>query len=102
MRAKFIQIPVELLSDQQVSALELRLYAVLLHYGLEGSGKSQAGHKLLGKNLNVHPKTIARSLKNLQELGWITIQRVGLNRNDRIKCLKTVQKKKHVTMRSHI
>ena len=94
MRAKFIQIPVELLSDSQVSALELRLYAVLLRYGLEGAGWSQAGHQLLGKNCNCHPKTIARCLQNLQALGWITIQRVGLNRNSKIRCLKTVQKQK--------
>ena len=94
VRAKFIQIPVELLSDSQVSALELRLYAVLLRYGLEGAGWSQAGHQLLGKNCNCHPKTIARCLQNLQALGWITIQRVGLNRNSKIRCLKTVQKQK--------
>ena len=94
MRAKFIQIPVELLSDSQVSALELRLYAVLLRYGLEGAGWSQAGNQLLGKNCDCHPKTIARSLKNLQALGWITIQRVGLGRNSKIRCLKTVQKQK--------
>ena len=36
MHAQFIQIPVELLSDRRVSALELRLYAILLRYGLEG------------------------------------------------------------------
>lgn len=94
MRAKFIQIPVELLSDQQVSALELRLYAVLLRYGLEGAGWSQAGHQLLAKNCNCHPKTIARCLKHLQLLGWITIQRIGLGRNSKIRCLKTVQKPK--------
>ena len=94
MRAQFIQLPVELLSDPQVSALELRLYAILLRYGLEGSGWSQAGHQLLGKNCNCHPKTIARCLKHLQVLGWITIERIGLNRNDKIRCLKTVQKKK--------
>lgn len=94
MRAKFIQIPVELLSDQQVSALELRLYAVLLRYGLESRGFSQAGHQLLAKNCNCHPRTIARCLKHLQALGWITIQRVGLNRNSKIRCLKTVQRKK--------
>lgn len=94
MRAQFIQLPVELLSDPQVSALELRLYAILLRYGLEGSGWSQAGHQLLGKNCNCHPKTIARCLKHLQLLGWITIERIGLNRNDKIRCLKTVQKKK--------
>ena len=40
------------------------------------------------------PRTIARSLKNLQSLGWITIKRRGLNLNDEIRCLKTVQKPK--------
>jgi len=94
MRAQFIQIPVELLSDRRVSALELRLYAILLRYGLEGRGFSQAGHRLLANNCSCHPKTIARCLKNLQSIGWITIERVGLNRNSKIRCLKTVQRPK--------
>ena len=94
MRAKFIQIPVELLSDRRVSALELRLYGILLRYGLESRGFSQAGHRLLANNCSCHPKTIARCLKNLQSIGWITIERVGLNRNSKIRCLKTVQRPK--------
>ena len=94
MRAQFIQIPVELLTDPQVSALELRIYGILLRYGLEGSGKSMAGHRLLAKNCNCHTRTIAKSLKNLQSLGWITIRRRGLNLNDEIRCLKTIKKPK--------
>lgn len=94
MRANFIQIPVELLTDPQVSALELRIYGILLRYGLEGSGRSMAGHRLLARNCNCHTSTIARSLKNLQSLGWITIRRRGLNLNDEIRCLKTVKKPK--------
>jgi len=34
MHAQFIQIPVELLTDPRVSALELRIYGNLLRYGL--------------------------------------------------------------------
>jgi len=94
MRAQFIQIPVELLTDPQISALELRIYGILLRYGLEGSGRSMAGHRLLARNCNCHTRTIARSLKNLQSLGWITIKRRGLNLNDVIRCLKTVQRPK--------
>jgi len=94
VHAQFIQIPVELLSDRRVSALELRLYAILLRYGLEGRGFSQAGHRLLASNCSCHLKTIARCLKNLQSIGWITIERVGLNRNSKIRCLKTVQRAK--------
>ena len=94
MRAKFIQLPVELLTDPRVSALELRLYGILLRYGLEGRGFSSAGHRLLASNCHCHPKTIARCLKNLQSIGWITIKRVGLNKCDEIRCRKTVQRPK--------
>ena len=94
MANTFVQIPSELLTDKAVSALELRLYCLLMDMGFKGRGYSQAGHQYLGKLLDTHPQTIAKSLKNLRELGWIRVERVGLNRNDKIRCLKTVQKEK--------
>jgi len=90
----FVQIPSELITDTSVSPLELRLYILLMDLGFKGRGFSFAGHKYLGKLLDSHPQTIAKSLKNLCELGWIKVTRVGLNRNDKIRCLKTVQKEK--------
>tara|TARA_A100001037_G_scaffold153991_1_gene138927 strand:+ start:2970 stop:3629 length:660 start_codon:yes stop_codon:yes gene_type:complete len=90
----FVQIPSELLTDKAVSALELRLYCVLMDLGFKGRGYSQAGHQYLGKLLDTHPQTIAKCLKNLRQLGWICVDRVGLNRNDKIRCLKTVQREK--------
>ena len=99
MRASFIQIPIELLEDQAISPLELRLYCILMRYGMEGRGWSQAGHRFLGKKLDVHPKTIAISLNNLQEAGYISISRVGLNRNDKIRCLKTIKREKKEEIR---
>ena len=45
---------------------------------MEGAGYSQAGHRFLARKLDVHPQTIARSLKNLQEAGYISITRIGL------------------------
>ena len=67
---------------------------------MEGRGFSQAGHRFLAKKLNVHPQTIAISLKNLQEAGYISISRVGLNRNDKIRCLKTIKREKKEEIRS--
>ena len=94
MANTFVQIPSELITDTSVSPLELRLYILLMDLGFKGRGFSFAGHKYLGKLLDSHPQTIAKSLKNLCELGWIKVTRVGLNRNDKIRCLKTVQKEK--------
>ena len=94
MANTFVQIPSALLTDKAVSALELRLYCVLMDLGFKGRGFSQAGHQYLGRLLDTHPQTIAKCLKNLRQLGWICVDRVGLNRNDKIRCLKTVQKEK--------
>ena len=99
MRASFVQIPIELLDDTAISPLELRLYCILMRYGMEGRGYSQAGHRFLARKLDVHPKTIAISLNNLQEAGYISISRVGLNRNDKIRCLKTIKREKKEEIR---
>ena len=98
----FVQIPSELLTDKTVSPLELRLYCVLMDLGFKGRGYSQAGHQYLGKLLDTHPQTIAKSLKKLSQLGFICVERVGLNRNDKIRCLKTVQKEKRSEPRSSV
>lgn len=95
MRAKFIQIPVELLDDPAISAVEFRLYSILLRYGLEGRGFSQAGTALLAKNCKCCQQTITRSLKNLASAGYISIERIGLNRNNRIRCHRTVKRDEH-------
>lgn len=94
MANTFVQIPSALLTDKAVSPLELRLYCVLMDLGFKGRGFSCAGHQYLGKLLDTHPQTIAKCLKNLKELGWIRVDRVGLNRNNKIRCLRTVQKEK--------
>ena len=94
MRAQFIQIPVELLDDPAISAVEFRLYSILLRYGLEGNGFSQAGTTLLSKKLKCCQQTVTRSLKNLAAAGYISIERIGLNRNNRIRCRRTVKRNK--------
>lgn len=94
MRAQFIQIPVELLDDPAISAVEFRLYSILLRYGLEGNGFSQAGTTLLSKKLKCCQQTVTRSLKNLAAAGYISIERIGLNRNNRIRCHRTVKRNK--------
>ena len=86
----FVQIPSELLTDPKISALDLRIYAILMDFGRKARGYSQIGHKYLGRLVGKHPQTIAKSLKRLTELGYISIDRIGLNRNDRIRCRKTV------------
>ena len=92
--AEFVQAPKEILSDRNITAIELRLYLILMEYGFE-RGYSQAGHKLLSHRANCHVKTVAKSLKRLQELGYITIERIGLNRPDKIRAKKTVKRDKN-------
>ena len=94
MRASFVQLPIEIIEDTAISPLELRLYLTLLRYGLESRGFSQAGHRFLAKKLGVHPQTIGRSIKNLEESGYISVEKICLNRNDKIRCLKTVKREK--------
>ena len=88
----FVQLPSDLLTDRDVSANELRLYAILMDLGYKGRGYSQAGVRYLSKLSNCHEKTVAKSLKHLEELGWLRITRIGLTRNNEIRCLRTVQR----------
>ena len=98
----FVQIPSEILIDPEISALDLRIYAILMDFGFKGRGWSQIGHKYLGRLVGKHPQTIAKSLKRLTELGYISIDRIGLNRNDRIRCRKTVPSQNRSERRSKI
>lgn len=92
--SSFVQIPSEILIDPEISALDLRIYCVLMDFGRRGRGFSQIGHKYLGRLVRKHPKTIAKSINRLAELGYISVERIGLNRNDRIRCQKTVHRQK--------
>ena len=96
----FVQLPSDLLTDRDVSATELRLYAILMDLGYKGRGYSQAGNRYLSKLANCHEKTVAKSLKHLEDLGWLRIVRIGLNRNNKIHCLRTVRKDKNVPIKA--
>ena len=90
--SSFAQVLTEVIADKRLSAIEFRLYAALLDFGFKGRGHSDCGHDFLGRYLGVHPKTIARALRHLSELGYIEVQRMGLKRKDRIRCLITPKK----------
>lgn len=90
MAASFAQILKEIIEDPNISAIEYRLYSLLMSYGFE-RGYSQAGQDFLAKKLNIHIKTVAKSLKRLEELEYITVTKLGHNRNDEIRCKKTVK-----------
>ena len=92
MSAKFVQIPTEVLTDVRITPLQLRLYCLLMKFGYEGRGHSQCGHALLARFCHAHPQSIAKALKVLPRLGYISVDRIGLNKNDRIVCLKTYKK----------
>lgn len=94
MSASFVQLPSEILIDPDITALDLRIYAICMDFGRKSRGFSQIGHQHLGKLVGKHPKTIAKSIKRLTELGYIKVERIGLNRNDRIRCQKTVRREK--------
>jgi len=93
--SSFVQIPSELLTDPSISALDLRIYCILMDFGFKGRGFSQIGHKHLGKLVGACPGTIARRVKHLTHAGYISVTRTGLNRNDKIRCLKTVRRSEH-------
>ena len=99
-QCQFVQIPVEILRDSNITPIELKLYCILMKFGFEGTGHSQAGHGYLSKLVGCHKQTIAKSLKHLKELGYIEVERVGLNENDKIFCLKTVKNQKKTKSRS--
>jgi len=93
--SSFVQIPSELLTDPAITALDLRIYCILMDFGFKGRGFSQIGHKHLGKLVGAHPGTIARRIKRLTQAGYISVSRTGLNRNDKIRCRRTVRRSEH-------
>ena len=98
--SSFVQLPSEILTDPNISALELRIYAILMDFGRKSRGFSQIGHQYLARLVGKHPQTIGKCLKNLSEKGYIVVERVGLNRNDIIRCKKTVQREMQAEERS--
>ena len=93
--SSFVQIPSELLTDPAITALDLRIYCILMDFGFKGRGFSQIGNKHLGKLVGAHHGTIARRLKRLTQGGYISISRIGLNRNNKVRCLRTVRRSEH-------
>ena len=87
----FIQLESQIITDKNISPLELRLYMYLLDVGRKGRGYSVCGHRWLGEILGVHSQTIAKCLKNLTKFGYVSIERQGLNKNDKIRCRKTIK-----------
>ena len=100
MSASFVQLPSEILIDPNISALDLRIYAICLDFGRKSKGFTQIGHQHLGRLVAKHPQTIAKSIKRLTKLGYIKVERIGLNRNDRIRCQKTVRRENSTEVRS--
>lgn len=105
----FVQLQSQIITDKNISPLELRLYLYLLDVGRKGRGYSMCGHKWLGNIIGCHPQTIAKSLKNLCRFGYISVERIGFTENDKIRCLKTVKpqsksecKNSNMNQRKHI
>ena len=92
MANSFVQLPSEILIDPDITALDLRIYAILMDFGFKGRGFSQIGHQHLGRLVGKHPATIAKSIKRLAELGYISVEKIGFTRNDIIRCKKTIKK----------
>ena len=88
--SSFVQLPSQILTDPEITALDLRIYAILMDFGRKGRGFSQIGHQHLAKLTGTHPRTVGQSLKRLTMTGYVTVERIGLNRNDKIRCKKTV------------
>jgi len=87
----FIQLESQIITDKNISPLELRLYMYLLDVGRKGRGFSVCGHRWLGEILGVHSQTIAKCLKNLTKFGYVSVERQGLNKPDKIRCRKTIK-----------
>jgi len=100
MSASFVQLPSEILIDPDLTALDLRIYAICMDFGRKSKGFTQIGHQHLGRLVGRHPQTIAKSIKRLTALGYIKVERIGLNRNDRIRCQKTVRRENSTEVRS--
>lgn len=68
----FSAIPHALLGDERVGGTEIRVYGALVWIAYEeGGGDLQVTHAEIAKRINCSPRSIARPLAKLEELGWI-------------------------------
>lgn len=86
----FTQVPNFLLRDPGVSANAKVVYSMLLSYAWNNDHVFP-GQVRLGKDIGLSQPTIARALKELQQQGWLDIQRRGQGKTN-IYVLKFVVK----------
>lgn len=68
----FAAIPVDLLTDKDVSATAVRVFAILARIAYEaGNDELQVTHEEIASRINCSPRSIARPLAQLESLGWI-------------------------------
>src|SRR3712207_2546568 len=72
----FTQVPKFLLRDSKVSANAKVVYSMLLSYAWNNSCVFP-GQERMAEDIELSQPTIARAVKELEEQGWLEIQRRG-------------------------
>ncbi|MBV8893004.1 MAG: helix-turn-helix domain-containing protein [Acidobacteria bacterium] len=75
----FTQVPNILLKDPKVSANAKVVYSMLLSYAWNNAYVFP-GQERLGEDIGLSQPTIARAVKELEQQGWLEIQRRGEDR----------------------
>ena len=76
LREGFVQVPNRILRDPDLSPGAKLVYAGILSYAWKEES-AWPGHERLGIDLGVHRNTIGRMIRELQERGYLRVQRRG-------------------------
>ena len=82
----FGQVPIDLLRDSNIALQPKAIYALLHSYSqpkaLVSSPKTFVSQKKLAKDAKISISRLRFWIKNLEDLGWLTVKRRGLNKSN--------------------
>jgi DNA-binding MarR family transcriptional regulator len=89
----FTQIPNHLLNTKDLSAVAKLVYAKLLSYAWHNN-LVFPGQETMGEDIGLSKSTVNRGIQELEEKGWLTIQRRGQGKTNLYVLTHTVKPKK--------
>ena len=71
----FAQIPHAVIEDTGLSHTAVRVYAYLMRRADNETGNAFPGQRLIAKDINMSPSTVAKAITDLEERGWLEVTR---------------------------
>jgi Mn-dependent DtxR family transcriptional regulator len=70
----FIKAPIELIIDKNLSSMDKCIYLAIKQYA-DKSGECFPSRKKIAESMDITPLTVTRSIKKLENSGYINVKR---------------------------